>query len=378
MVADHPTAAFIDLGVLVYNLHQLQNHLKGKSQVLAVVKANAYGHGILPVSLALEKAGVKNFGVAFVSEGIELRGGGIQGSILIMGGIMPQDVSSLVEHRLKPVIFHDDHLTWLSALGENKAEPIPVHIKVDTGMGRLGLSPEEVRSYIRRLNDIKGIHLEGVMTHFADEDLRNSRLADNQIDLFKGVLRILTEEGFLVPQIHMANTGALLSREDTWWNLVRPGLALYGYTPSRSLGSVLPIRPVMTLKSQVTHLRKVPAGTSISYGSTFVTQRESVIGVIPIGYADGYSRELSNRGEVLIKGRRAPILGRVCMDMMVVDLTGIPDVGLTEEVVLIGSQGKEAITAVELAERANTIPYEILSAIGSRIPRIYIEGEGLK
>jgi alanine racemase len=372
-MADHPTAAFVDLIALSGNLDRLRAHLSGQSRILAIVKANAYGHGLAAVARSLESAGVEDFGVAFPGEGIQLRQAGVRGSILVMGGFMPQDVRELVEFRLKPVIYHPDHLGWLSAMGDGGSKPLPVHIKVDTGMGRLGLSPEEVLPYARRVLEVKGVRLEGLMTHFSDEDLRSSRLADGQVELFRSIHQRLRDGGITLSQVHMANTGALLSRRDTWWSMVRPGLALYGYAPSKGLGSVLPLQPVLTLKSRITQVRRVPSGTAVSYGGTFVTRRESVIGVVPMGYADGYPRALSNRGEVLVRGQRAPIIGRVCMDMFVVDLTEIASVRLTEEAVLIGSQGDEIITAADLAEWAGTIPYEILSTIGGRIPRIYPE-----
>ena len=209
------------------------------------------------------------------------------------------------------------------------------------------------------------------MSHFADEDLASAQIAQEQINLFSKVYEELKGEGMAVPKLHMANSAAILSLEGAWLSWVRPGITLYGYAPSRILEDVLPLKPVLTLKTRITHLRRVPAGTTISYGRTFTTRRESLIAVLPIGYADGYPRALSNRGSALIRGRRAPVVGRVCMDMLMLDVTDIPDVMMGEEAVLLGRQGEEVISAVELADQLSTIPYEILCGIGNRVPRVY-------
>ena len=374
MTSEHPTAACVHLDRLLHNLGGMERRLKGRCEIMAVVKADAYGHGIGPVSRCLESAGVRHFGVAFIEEGVRLRQSGIRGSILVMGGFMPGQVPDLIRFSLTPVLFHPDHLAWLAAAGGPSAEPLPVHLKVDTGMGRLGLAPGEVTAFAKKVRDLQGFRLEGLMSHFSDEDLSASELAREQIKRFTRVRDDLAREGLSVRWLHMANSGAILSLEAAWWNLVRPGIALYGYAPARTLDGVLPLEPVLTLKSRIAHLRRVPAGTPVSYGQTFITRRESLLAVIPVGYADGYPRSLSNRGEALVGGKRAPILGRVCMDLVVLDVTEVDGCRLTDEVVLLGRQGKETISAVDLAERAGTIPYEILTSIGERIPRIYSGG----
>jgi alanine racemase len=374
MTSDHPTAAFVDLDRLLHNLAEIGRRLKGRSEILAVVKADAYGHGMVPVARCLETAGIRKFGVAYVEEGVRLRRSGIRGSILVMGGWMPGQVSDLIRHALTPVLFHPDHLTWLSAAGNAPAEPLPVHIKVDTGMGRLGLAPGEVTAFAKKVRDLKGFRLEGLMSHFSDDDLSGSALARDQVGRFARVRDDLAREGIAVPVLHMANSAAILSLESAWWQMVRPGISLYGYAPARSLAGVLSLEPVMTLKSRIAHLRKVPPGTPVGYGQTFVTRRESRLAVIPIGYGDGYLRVLSNRGEALVGGRRAPIVGRVSMDLVILDVTDISGCRMTDEVVLLGRQGNETISAVDLAERAGTIPYEILSGLGPRIPRVYSGG----
>lgn len=371
MTLAHPTEAIIDHEALLHNFHIIQEFLKGRSRIIAVVKANAYGHGIVPVSLALQTAGADAFGVAFVDEGIQLRSAGIKGSILVMGGMIPEQVSALVEYRLKPILFHEEQVQWLAKRTLNLDPPLPVHVKIDTGMGRLGIAPHELVLFTRQIKKAKGLYLEALMSHFSDDDLQNPQAVQNQMNVFKKAIDELRGEGLDVPQCHMANSAGILMVEEAWFDWVRPGIALYGYPPSRAIDGFLPLKPVLSLRSQITHLRKIPSGTSISYGGTFTTSRDSVIAIIPIGYADGYSRRLSNRGTVLIRGRRAQIVGRVCMDMVVVDVTDIPKLNLAEEVILLGKQGEEVITAMDLADQATTIPYEILSGIGSRIPRVY-------
>ncbi|HLB95226.1 MAG TPA: alanine racemase [Nitrospiria bacterium] len=371
MTAGHPTTAIIDLEALLHNLGQLRRHLKGKSRILAVVKANAYGHGAIPVAQALAASGVQAFGVAFVEEGIALRQAGIGEPILVMAGMVAEQAGAVAEHRLTPVLFHPDQLHWLADAVQNGRPPLPVHVKVDTGMGRLGLHPHEVVGFVRKLLGVKGLVLEGLMSHFADEDLASTQVAQEQIRLFSKVYEELKGEGMAGLKLHMANSAAILSLEAAWLSWVRPGITLYGYAPSRILEDVLPLKPVLTLKTRIASLRRVPAGTTISYGRTFTTRRESLIAVLPIGYADGFPRVLSNRGSALVRGRRAPVVGRVCMDMLMLDVTDIPDVIMGEEAVLLGRQGEEVISAVELADQLSTIPYEILCGIGSRVPRVY-------
>ena len=372
MTLVHPTEAIIDQEALLHNFHCIQGFLKGRSRIIAVVKANAYGHGIVPVSLALQSAGANSFGVAFVDEGIQLRRAGVKGKILIMGGLIPEQASAMAEYRLTPILFHEEQIQWLAKSTLNLDPPLPVHVKIDTGMGRLGIQPHEIVPFTRQIRKAKGLYLEALMSHFSDEDLKNTQAAQNQINLFKKTLNELRGEDLVPPQCHMANSAGLLMIEEAWFDWVRPGIALYGYTPSRTIEGILPLKPILSLRSRITHLRKVPSGTSISYGRTFITRRDSIIAIIPIGYADGYSRRLSNRGMVLIRGRRAQIVGRVCMDMLIADVTDIPGVNLTEEVILLGKQGEEVITAMDLADQATTVPYEILSGIGSRVPRVYL------
>ena len=368
---DHPNAAIVDLDALIYNLRQIQRHLKGRSQVMAVVKANAYGHGAVPVARALEAAGTSFFTVAFVDEGIQLRQAGLQGPVLVMGGFIPEQVPALLEYKLTPVLFHSDHLKWLEAAPQVRDYSLAVHVKVDTGMGRLGLFPHEVSPFVKRVLNTKGLYLEGLMSHFSDGELEDPQIARDQIRLFEKVYEELKGGGLTIPCTHIANSAAMLCLEEAWRDWVRPGITLYGYAPSKNLAGVLSFKPVLTLRSRITHLRKVPAGTTISYGRTFTTQRESLIAVLPIGYADGYPRALSNRGHALVKGCRVCVVGRVCMDMTALDVTKVPEVQIGDEVVLLGCQGKEEVSAVELADKAGTIPYEILSSMGYRISRIY-------
>jgi alanine racemase len=249
-----------------------------------------------------------------------------------------------------------------------------IHLKIDTGMGRLGLLEREIGPFIQRVLSVKKIKILGLMSHFADDELTDCRSAEDQIDRFEKVQRRIESLGLKIPLLHMSNSAAIVGLKRAWFNLVRPGIVLYGYSPSSPAQDSIPIKPVMTLKTRVIHLKRVPAGTSISYGRTFTTRRESLIAVLPIGYADGYSRAWSNRGQVLIEGRRLPIIGRVCMDMTMVDVTDLPTVQIGAEAVLIGAQGTETLWADALARQLGTIPYEILCAVSHRVPRYYRDG----
>jgi alanine racemase len=370
----HPTVAEIDLTAFRQNLRWVRDRIGPQRALLAVVKANAYGHGIIPISQAAVSENIQGLGVAFIEEGIQIRRAGITAPILVMAGFLQEEAEQLLKHRLTPVISNPDQLEPLKRLASKATRPIGIHLKIDTGMGRLGLLERELGPFIERVSAVKKIEILGLMSHFADDELTDCRSAEDQIDRFEKVQRRIESLGITIPLLHMSNSAAIVGLKRAWFNLVRPGIVLYGYAPPSPSSDPILIKPVMTLKTRIIHLKRVPAGTSISYGRTFTTRRESLIAVLPIGYADGYSRAWSNRGQVLIDGRRLPVIGRVCMDMTMVDVTDLPTLQIGAEAVLIGAQGTETLWADALARQLGTIPYEILCAVSHRVPRIYRDG----
>ena len=366
--SDRPTRAVIDLHALTHNYAEVTRRIGGR-KVLAVVKAEAYGHGAVPVARHLAGLGAHMFGVALVEEGRDLRDAGIMAPILVMGPVFPEQAGAIVKGKLTPVVYTLANARALSDAAAGAGSTLAVHVKIDTGMGRIGLSPEEAVDFIVTAGKLPGLVVEGLMTHFADADLRDKAFASAQMDRFESLIRLLEAKGIAIPLRHAANSAAVLEYGRALLNMVRPGLMLYGYNPLES-GFSADLHPVLSLITRVAFLKKVPAGVPISYGRTFVTRRESLIATIPVGYADGYSRGLSNKGEAIVRGVRVPVAGRVCMDMTMLDVTGVPGVAQGDEVVLIGGSGNERITADDIAARTGTISYEVLCGISGRVPRI--------
>jgi alanine racemase len=365
-----PTVGEVDLGALEFNYRQIKKRIPEDVKLLAVVKADAYGHGAIPVSLRLEKLGVEYLGVAIPEEGVELRKGGVKTPILVLGGIFGREVDQFFRFRLTPVIFRKDSLKILSREAERRRRKVKVHLKVDTGMGRLGVPLNLWPDFLREVRRFPRIEAEGILSHFSMTD-EEKGFTQNQWRAFQGAVAIAQKLGISSRYLHMASSATLTAFLGYSARLVRPGIMLYGSYPSPTFRTLIPLKPVMTLKTRIHFLKSVPQGTRISYGGTFKTQRESLIATLPIGYADGYSRHLSNHGEVLIHGKRAPVVGKVCMDFIMVDVTDIPRVSVGDEVILMGRQGKEQITPEAIAEKINSISYEVLCSIGKRVPRIY-------
>jgi len=366
------TIAEINLSDLIRNFRQVRSCIPTGCKILAVVKANAYGHGIKEVSKELEYAGVDMLGVAHVEEGIILRESGIKSKILVMGGITDDYSVDIVRWGLTPVVYTLSFANALSEAAISNSNTLPVHIKVDTGMRRIGVLPEMTGELVGDIVRLKGLRIEGIMTHFAEADLQNREFVREQLDSFNSVCKTIREMGIDIPIRHTANSAAVLDMAESHLDMVRPGIMLYGYSPSSFLSPMADLRPVMTLKSKIVHIKKVPSKTGISYGRTFTTTRETVMATIPIGYADGYSRSLSNLGQVIIKGRLAPVIGRVCMDMTMIDVTDIPGIKQGEEVIIIGGENEVRITADDIAAWTGTISYEVLCGIGERVDRVYI------
>ncbi|MBZ0156453.1 MAG: alanine racemase [Alphaproteobacteria bacterium] len=370
------TIAEIDLRALSANLRVVRG-LARDCSVIAVVKADAYGHGAVEVSRRLVKDGADCLAVAFTDEARALRQAGIAVPLLVLFDSRPES-DDVLAHNLIPVVSSREVAFILSKEAERANRQISVHIKVDTGMGRLGLEGAAARS-IEDISRLGGIHIAGVMSHFSEADLADVSFSQKQINKFRALQSELSAAGVEVPLFHMANSAAIMALPESHLDAVRPGLMLYGYSPlapecERDKGvfrAVASLQPVMTVRTRIVAIRKVPAGMPVSYCRTFVTQRESRIAVIAAGYADGFNRKFSNNAEVLVRGKRVPVVGRVCMDLTMVDVTEIQEAEEDDEVVIVGKQGEMSVDAAELAMRADTIPYEVLIALGSKARRVY-------
>lgn len=360
----HKVFVEVDLRALSHNLGVVKKKT-GDKDIMAVVKADAYGHGALEISKHLIQKGISKLGVAFTGEAIALRESGIDIPIIIF--FDRDNIDEYIRYKLTPTVFGLSSARKIDAKARKLNKRISVHVKVDTGMGRIGFTMDSALKEIAVIASLKNIIPEGIMSHFSDADLKDKKFAKLQLMNFRSLILSLKEKDITFKHHHIANSAAVLSMPDAHSNMVRPGIMLYGYG---CLG-VSGLRPVLSIKSNILLLKTVPKGTPISYGRTFITKRRSTIATIPLGYADGYSRRLSNKGEVLIKGKRAPVAGRVCMDTIMVDVTNIPDVNYNSRVVIIGTQGKEKITAEDIAAKTGTIPYEVLTSIGQRIKRVY-------
>lgn len=363
--------AEIDLDCISHNLNLIKK-ITGLP-VIAVVKADAYGHGALEVSKRLLTEGVSYLAVAYLEEGVRLREAGINVPILAL--FEREEFSDLIDYNLIPVIHDMDMAKRLSEEAIKRNVMIDVHVKIDTGMGRLGIKTERAISDLKRIMSFGNIRIRGIMSHFSEADIADKDYAMRQIHEFMGIRDALNLDGVVY---HIANSAAVFSIRDSYLDAVRPGLAIYGYSPFpdfRDDKTVTELRPSMTVKTRILTIRKVSKGTPISYGRTFITTRDSLIAVLPVGYADGFMRSLSNNADVLIREKRAPVVGRICMDLTMVDVTGINDVSTGDDVILIGRQGDEEITTWELAKRAGTIPYEITISLGSRSRRVYRSSE---
>ncbi len=374
MYTHRPTFAWIDLDALEHNYRVIRKRVGADIGIMAVVKADAYGHGGVPVAANLERLGADCFGVAFAEEGMALREGGITKPILILGGIYHGEIVKAHRYNLTPVVISLENGLELAHEARECGLRFQVHVKVDTGMTRIGIPVAEAKEAIRQLVAQDALVLEGIVSHFAtvSPDLGPTYWA--QLTRFLRLLEELEALGINPPMKHMANSAAILGAPKPPFNFVRPGIALYGANPGAGFENILDLQPVFSLTTEIFHLKRVPPGTPISYGGAFVTPRESVIATLPVGYADGLNRRLSNHGCVLVRGQRAPIVGAVCMDMTMVDVTDIPGAAIGDETVFIGRQGEQCITVEEVADICGTISYEVFCHINQRVSRVYIRG----
>jgi alanine racemase len=373
-----PAWVDVDLEALEHNLAAIRSRLGPGTRTMAVVKADGYGHGAVGVSRALAGAGVDWLGVALLEEGAELRRAGIEVPILVLGTARPSKIALYRRYRLVPAVSSLAELALWRDWTASQARPQPFHLKVNTGMGRLGVAMEEVPRALEILRGTPTLCLAGLLSHFGDADDLASPRNDLQAERFDEVLGLLTEEERGRIEIHMANSAATLYRPQSRFTLVRLGIAIYGVDPAERPGEpahpeARDLQPVMSVRARIVQLREVPAGTPLSYGGRTVTRRRSRIAVVPVGYADGYGWRLTGKAEALVRGQRVPIAGSVTMDMTLLDVT---DTGAEpgEEVVLLGRQGGEEIPALELATHAGTISWEILCHLGLRLPRRYVRG----
>jgi len=347
--------------------------------VMAVIKADAYGHGAVPVSKCLAECGVDWFGLATVEEAIELREAGVQQPVLLLGGLYMSDPAHLIEYRLTPSISSTMRLDTYSECARQYGRPIEFHLKIDSGLGRLGLPLDRVAAFVSHYRELAGLQMTGLFTHLASaEDLVASQ-TDEQGVRFTAGLALLRDLRVEPEWIHVSNSAALLTARRFPENLVRIGALLYGYCmplivpPGQELPRVPEFEPVLTFKSRIVYMKDVPSGTPLGYSAAFYTRRTSRIATVPVGYADGLSHALSNRGYAIVRGRRARIVGSISMDLSLLDVTDIPGTNIGDEVILMGQEGQCSITALEIAQLLDTVPYEILCSIGKRVPRIYVD-----
>ncbi len=369
------TVAQIDLKAIKQNIAQVKKTVGKNRKILAAVKANAYGHGDTQIAKTAVNSGVDYLGVANIEEAIRLRRAGIGIPILILGCSFKYEIGDILSYNISPTIADLDFAEALNRKATEFPEKATVHIKVDTGMGRIGQRFEHAVDFVKELGKFENLFLEGIFTHFPSADEADKNFSLLQIKRFKDILDKLETSGISIPIKHMANSGAILSKNihDSFFDMVRPGLMLYGAYPSPYVSKDIKLEPALTLKTRVGFIKEVKPGSTISYGRTYITKSKARLAAIPIGYGDGYSRLLSNKGEVLIKGKRAPIVGRVCMDQSIIDVSKISEVCVGDEVVLIGKQGQGQISVEEIAKKIGTIPNEVFCMISKRVPRVHID-----
>jgi len=365
-----PTWAEIDLAALRRNLRTVRDRVAPGVKVLAVVKADGYGHGAVPVSRTLADAGIEMLGVATVDEAVELRAAGIRTPILVMGLASEDEVADAIAHDLALTVDGAATAGPIERLAAEKGTSVSVHLKIDTGMNRLGVRAEGAAEAAAGVAARPHLRLKGAYTHLACADLADDAATSEQLAAFAEALEAVRAAGLEPPVVHAANSAALLTRPESHFGMVRAGLALYGVHPCEAARDV-PLEPILTLKSRVIATKAVKAGEGVSYGHRWRADRDALIGVLPIGYADGYVRALSNRGRGRAAGRLVPVVGAVCMDLTMVDLTDVPKAGVGLEVTLIEPDNASPLSAAALAEAAGTIPYEVLTGIGKRVPRLY-------
>ena len=379
-VATRPTWAEVSLTALRQNFRVVQKHIGAGVTVCAIVKADAYGHGAVECSRALEEEGARWFGVTSLDEAIPLREAGIRGRILLLTGFWRGEEEEIVRLNLTPTVWEPGQIELFEKAAARLSAKHSVHLKVDTGMGRLGASPQDLRHIVAALKAAPHLVVEGLSTHLASSEILDAPSVAEQLLSFEQVRQFLRNEGIDPPLVHAANTGAVISRRESWNTMVRPGIALYGYfLPFERAGREvsgsglrLGVKPVLTWKTRILSLRDVRANQALGYGGIYVTKAPARIAVLPVGYADGFNRTLSSRGRVIVREHYAPIVGRISMDLTLVDVTGLPGIEVGDEAILLGSSEGLSVDAREHAALANTVLYEILCGISKRVPRRFV------
>jgi alanine racemase len=385
-----PVWAEISLKAIIHNLRVIRRHVGGNRRILAVVKSNAYGLGAVPISKALQKAGTEWFGVTCANEGIELRDAGIRKPILVLTGFWPGEEKRLIQNRLTPTVTRVDDVCYLERAAKSlhaklsrkssaKSSRVPFHLKINTGMNRLGISPDEIDAFAAALANSPHVQLAGTFTHFASAEDFTGQQTNEQEQLFRNCLARLQALGISPGIVHMANSGAICARPSTWVDMVRPGAILYGYHQSfdppqkrEEVKGAMPLAPCLSLRARVISLREVPVGEAVGYAARFVTARPSKIAVINAGYADGVVRARTNRGCALVRGLRVPLVGTISMDLTTLDVTDVPGVALGDIVTIYGKDGKAAIEVSDVAREIGTVTSDLLCALGRRVPKYYL------
>jgi len=370
-----PTWIEVNLDAIAQNVRNIKKLIGEKTELMAVVKGNAYGHDVLEVVPVVLNNGATRLAVARLEEGIFLLKAGITVPILVLGLTLKQQAELLVSYSITPTVSEYEMIEELSKFAVKEERTAKVHLKVDTGMGRIGILPDHILDLVKKIKALKNIEIEGIFTHFSVADEKDKTYTEMQFKKFMDVLTVLENEGIRIPVKHVGNSAALLDLPHMCLDLVRPGISVYGLYPSREVQKTVKLIPAQAFKTRIVFLKELPTGEDISYGRTYTTKKKrTVVASLPVGYADGYNRLLSNQGEVLIKGRRFPVIGRVCMDQTMVDVTNLPLVKVGDEVVLWGRQGHEEITVEEIAEKIGTINYEIVHMPDKkRVPKLFIK-----
>ena len=370
-----PTWVEINLDAIANNVKNIKELIGEKKELMAVVKGNAYGHDILEASLVFLKNGASRLAVARLEEGILLRKTGITVPILVLGLTLKQQAELLVSYSITPTVSEYDMIEKLSESGFKQDKIVIVHLKVDTGMGRIGIFPNHILNFIKKVKALKNVEIEGILTHFSVADEKDKSYTEKQFGKFIEVLTFLEKEEIRIPIKHVGNSATLLDLPHMWLDLVRPGISVYGLYPSREVQKTVKLIPAHSFKTRIVFLKELPAGEYIGYGRTYITrQKRTVVASLPVGYADGYNRLLSNQGEVLVRGRRFPVIGRVCMDQTMIDVTNLPQVEIGDEVVLWGRQEQEEIKIEEIADKIKTINYEVIHMPDKkRVPKLFIK-----
>ena len=370
-----PTWVEINLDAIANNVKNIKKLIGKKKELMAVVKGNAYGHDILEIASVVLNNGATRLAVARLEEGIFLRKSGITVPILVFGLTLKQQVEPLVSYNIIPTVSEYEMIEKLSDSAFKEDKIVKVHLKVDTGMGRIGIPPNHVLNFIKKVKVLKNVEIEGIFTHFSVADEKDKSYTEAQFKKFVEVLNILEKEGIRIPVKHVGNSATLLDLPHMWLDMVRPGISLYGLYPSEDVQKTIKLTPAYSFKTRIVFLKELLQGEDVGYGRTYTTKKKrTVVASLPVGYADGYNRLLSNKGEVLVKGKRFPIIGRICMDQCIIDVTDLSQVKIGDEVVLWGKQGHEEITIEEIAGKIGTINYEIVHMPDKkRVPKLFIK-----